>query len=88
VKESVNATEPTTEQITTALGRVLERIAAGYQTQLGPQAGGLSFAILAGMLAERGLVRVVRRRDGTRPYAITQEGRNCLAAIRQYGAIL
>jgi hypothetical protein len=70
-------------KISSALQRTLERIAMGYDSQLGPQAGGLSFAILAGMLAERGLVRVVKRRDGTRPYALTQEGKNCLAGFRQ-----
>lgn len=75
--------EPTTQQISAALQRCLSRIAAGYHTQLGPHAGGLSFAILAGMLCERGLARVVKRRDGTRPYALTQEGKDCLAGMRQ-----
>jgi hypothetical protein len=78
--------EPTITKISGALYRTLERIASGYQAQLGPQAGGLAFAILASMLCERGLVRVVKRHDGTRPYALTEEGKNCLAGFRLHGS--
>jgi adenine/guanine phosphoribosyltransferase-like PRPP-binding protein len=70
------------QQLTAALRRTLEKIAAGYANQLGPQAGGIGFAVLASMLEKRGLVRVVKRRDGTRPYALTAEGRGCLARLR------
>lgn len=80
-------TEPTTRQISASLQRCLERIASGYAAQMGPQAS-MSFAILAGMLCERGLVRVVKRRDGTRPYALTAEGQECLRGMRLHGATL
>lgn len=69
-------------QLTQSLRNCLERIALGKTTQLGPQAGGITFAVLAGMLQERGLVRTVRHRDGTRTYALTSEGRRCLAVMR------
>ena len=84
----MTATEPTTGQISAALRRVLERIEAGHQAQLGPQAGGLSFAVLAGMLAERGLVRLVKRRDHTQTYTLTKDGKECLAGLRLHGGSL
>ncbi len=45
--------------------------------------GDVSFAILAGMLQERGLVRTVRHRDGTRTCALTPKGKACLAGMRR-----
>ncbi len=72
----------TDPQLTTSLRNCLERIALGKEAQLGPQAGGLTFAVLAGMLEKRGLVRVVKHRDRTRTYTLTDEGRGCLARMR------
>jgi hypothetical protein len=72
----------TDEQLTMSLRNCLERIALGKEAQIGPQAGGLTFAVLAGMLEKRGLVRTVRHRDHTRTYALTSEGRGCLARMR------
>ena len=73
----------TDQQLTTSLRNALERVALGKRVQLGPQAGGLTFAVLAGMLEKRGLVRTVRHRDGTRTYKLTGEGRDCLAGMRR-----
>lgn len=70
------------QQLTTSLRNCLERIALGKSAQLGPQAGGLTFAVLAGMLAKRGLVRSIKHRDHTRTYALTSEGRGCLTRMR------
>lgn len=72
----------TDQELTKSLRNCLERIALGKQAQLGPQAGGLTFAVLAGMLEKRGLVHTVNHRDGTRTYALTSEGRGCLARMR------
>lgn len=72
----------TEQQLTTSLRNCLERIALGKDAQLGPQAGGLTFAVLAGMLEKRGLVRTVKHRDGTRTYTLTDEGRGCFARMR------
>lgn len=72
----------TDQQLTTSLRNCLERISLGKEAQIGPQAGGLTFAVLAGMLEKRGLVRTVRHRDHTRTYALTDEGRGCLARMR------
>lgn len=72
----------TDQQLTTSLRNCLERIALGKNAQIGPQAGGLTFAVLAGMLEQRGLVRTVKHRDGTRTYALTREGCGCLTRMR------
>ena len=72
----------TEQQLTTSLRNCLERIALGKTAQLGPQAGGLTFTVLAGMLEKRGLVRTVKHRDHTRTYVLTDEGRGCLARMR------
>lgn len=72
----------TDQQLTMSLRNCLERIALGKNAQLGPQAGGLTFAVLAGMLEKRGLVREVKHRDHTRTYVLTSEGRGCLARMR------
>ena len=76
---------PTTAQISKALMRTLEKCAEGPSAQLGPQAGGMAFAVLAGLLEERGLVRLVRHRDHTRTYALTAAGRSALAGYRLHG---
>lgn len=72
----------TDQDLTKSLRNCLERIALGKKVQLGPQGGGITFAVLAGMLEQRGLVRTVKHRDGTRTYALTTEGRGCLARMR------
>lgn len=73
----------TDRELTKSLRNCLERIAIGKKAQLGPQrASGITFAVLAGMLEKRGLVRTVKHRDGTRTYALTNEGRGCLARMR------
>jgi hypothetical protein len=72
----------TDQQLTMSLRNCLERIALGKEAQIEPQAGGLTFAVLAGMLEKRGLVRTVRHRDHTRTYTLTSEGRGCLARMR------
>jgi len=74
----------TDQQLSTSLRNCLERIALGKTAQLGPQAGGITFAVLAGMLEKRGLVRTVKHRDHTRTYALTREGRDCLAGMRRH----
>lgn len=66
-----------------SLRNCLERVARGPSEQLGPRSDGASFALLAGMLQERALVRTVRHRNGTRTYALTSEGKACLAAMRR-----
>ena len=43
----------TDQQLSTSLRRCLERIALGKSAQIGPQAGGIAFAVLAGMLEQR-----------------------------------
>jgi hypothetical protein len=80
----------TDQQLTTSLRNCLERIALGKDAQIGPQAGGLTFAVLAGMLEKHGLVRTVKHRDHTRTYVLTSEGRGCLARMRldNYGGSL
>ena len=72
----------TDQDLTKSLCNCLERIALGKQAQLGPRYGGLTFAVLASMLKKRGLVRTVKHHDGTRTYALTSEGRGCLARMR------
>lgn len=72
----------TEQQLTMSLRNCLERIALGKRAQIGPQAGGLTFAVLASMLEKRGLVRTVKHRDHTRTYALTSEGRGCLARMQ------
>ena len=72
----------TDQQLTMSLRNCLERIALGKEAQIGPQAGGLTFAVLADMLEKRRLVRTVKHRDGTRTYALTSEGHGCLARMR------
>ena len=74
----------TDQELTASLRNCLERIALGKTRQLGPQGGGITFAVLAGMLEKRGLVRTVRHRDGTRTYTLTGEGRACLAGMREH----
>jgi len=70
-------------EFSVSLRNCLERIARGPSEQLGPRPDGLSFAILAGMLQERGIVRTVEHRNGTRTYVLTSEGRACLAEMRR-----
>lgn len=62
------------ETLSPALVRLLTDIASGYETQT-RRLRGIEFAVLAGMLESRGLVRVVKRRDHTRPYALTVKGK-------------
>lgn len=70
-----------------ALFRCLAQIALGYTLQLRPRRKELSFPVLAGILCERGLVRVVKRRDGTRPYVLTRAGHDALVAYQQHGTV-
>jgi len=70
--------------LSVSLRNCLERIARGPSEQLRPRSDGVSFAILAGMLEERGLVRTVKHRNHTRTYALTSEGKACLAGMRQH----
>lgn len=73
----------TDQELTKSLRNCLERIAIGKKAQLGPQGGsGITFAVLAGMLETRGLVRTVKHRDGTRTYVLTNEGRGCLTRMQ------
>lgn len=69
----------TLPELTKPLRACLEKIALGKSAQLGSQKGGSAFAVLAGLLEGRGLVRTVKHRDGTRTYALTREGKACLA---------
>ncbi len=70
--------------LSTSLRNCLERCALGPSAQLGPRSDGMAFAILASMLEERGLVRTVKHRNHTRTYALTAEGKKCLAGMRQH----
>jgi hypothetical protein len=74
-----------TSALSVSLRNCLERIALGRAEQLGPRRDGMAFAVLSGMLQERGLVRTVKHRDGTRTYALTRDGRAALAGIRAAG---
>jgi hypothetical protein len=74
----------TTSELSISLRNCLERVARGPSEQLGPRSDGMTFTALADKLEERGLVRSVRHRNRTRTYALTSEGKACLAGMRQH----
>jgi hypothetical protein len=82
--EPSSKVQPDTFQLSASLRNCLERISRGPSEQLGPRPDGMSFAILAGMLEKRGLVRTIEHRNHTRTYGLTSDGKACLVKMRQH----
>lgn len=74
----MNTESPLPRPLSDALLRTLRVCAAGKDASL--QRRGMSFAVLCGLLVERGLVRSVKHRDHTRTYTPTDLGKVILAS--------